>query len=84
MNDLLHALAALVRLITEHLATVFEVGSGALFIAIVSTMPKKVPTRFQDYWDWVRDSLQTAIPATRAVHTEYPTVPVAPAQPKEQ
>lgn len=82
MNEVLQAIAALIRLITQHLATVFEVGSGALFIALVSTMPKLIPKTLQDWWTWVRDSLQTAIPATRN-HREQDENPTTPAPPEK-
>ena len=38
---------------------------GVLFVAIVSTMPIAPPTSFKDFWRWVREALQTAIPAAR-------------------
>lgn len=38
---------------------------GALAIASVVTMPKMIPTSIQDLWTWLRDALQTAVPAAR-------------------
>ena len=45
-----------------------EAAAGVLFVAFVSNMPKTPPASMVEYWQWVRDSLQTAIPAARAQH----------------
>jgi hypothetical protein len=39
--------------------------AGALFVAGVCTMPPNPPVSFKELWQWVRDALQTAIPAAR-------------------
>lgn len=59
---------------------------GVLFVAVVSCMPPDPPASIRDYWHWVRESLQTAIPAARRNHTDpppNPQPPAEPAQPKE-
>ncbi len=43
---------------------------SALFVAGVCTMPPNPPLSFKELWQWVRDALQTAIPAAR--HTVIP------------
>jgi len=44
---------------------------AALLVAGVCTMPQKMPlvpsdSRVQELWTWMRDALQTAVPAARA------------------
>ena len=61
---------------------------GALFIAAVCTMPKKMPlvpedNKIQELWTWFRDSLQTAVPAARANNHPPTPPPQQPTQPKE-
>lgn len=52
---------------------------SAICIAAVCSMPKNIPTSFGELWTWMRDTLQTAVPAARAQHqvsvqtTETPT-----------
>jgi hypothetical protein len=83
--------------ILEHIARhgrEYGVGGGALFIAIISTMPKTPPASFGEFWTWIRESLQTAVPSARATHVPPvdqnpgseppdPIVPATPAQPKQ-
>ena len=80
LNALLLALAGLVKQIALHLETVFEVGSGALCIAVIHTWPARIPSRLQDWWTWAREALQTAIPAARAAGPN-PTLPAATPDP---
>ena len=42
--------------------------AAALGIAIVCTMPENPPSTLRDWWTWMRNSLQTAVPAARARH----------------
>jgi len=45
---------------------------SAIVIAGVCMMPKNRPKTIDDWWTWMRDTLQTAVPAARAqreVHT---------------
>jgi hypothetical protein len=58
--------------------------ASALSIAIVCAMPEKIPSSFQELWTWLRNSLQTAVPAARLNHTQpsNPQQPEGPAQPK--
>jgi len=79
MNALLDAVA---YNLYQHLTTI-GVGSGVLFFAIVHNMPEIPPASMQEYWTWVRDSLQTAIPV-RQGRNNRPTLPANPAQQKEQ
>lgn len=50
---------------------------GALAIASVCTMPEKIPyplpSVLQDWWTWVRDALQTAVPAARKTVVTVPS-----------
>lgn len=62
MNQLLNAIAANLY---QHLTTI-GVGSGVLFFAVIHNMPPEPPSSMQEYWTWVRDSLQTAIPVRQA------------------
>lgn len=39
---------------------------SALLVAIVCTMPENPPASIREWWKWMRDSLQTAVPAARA------------------
>lgn len=55
---------------------------AALFVAGVCTMPALFPKTAQEWWTWVRDALQTAVPAARAAHAN-PTKPETPAQPQK-
>lgn len=57
--------------------------AGVLFVAVVSCMPPNPPTSMTEYWRWVRESLQTAIPAARRNHTEPPANPSSPADPAQ-
>ncbi len=79
MNSIGQAIAAH---ITANLATILTAG-GILFVAFVSCMPIDPPSSLVEYWRWVRESLQTAIPAARRNHIEppNPSQPVIPAQP---
>jgi hypothetical protein len=47
-------------------------------VAIVSTMPIDPPHSFKDLWRWVREALQTAIPAAR-----HPVLPQQDEEPKQ-
>jgi hypothetical protein len=51
---------------------------GVLCVAIVSTMPIDPPHSFKDLWRWVREALQTAIPAAR-----HPVLPQQDEEPKQ-
>ena len=54
----------------------YTAGLSVLFVAGVCVMPPKFPKSFQEWWTWLRDTLQTAIPAAR--HKE-PVLPQDPA-----
>ena len=47
---------------------------GVLGVAVVSCIPERVPKSLQEWWTWMRESLQTAIPAAR-----HPVFPPGPA-----
>lgn len=80
----------LVAFLSHHLAAT-GFGSGALIVAIISTMPQIRPKTLDDWWEWVRNSLQTAIPASRRQQEttiQAPPVKISeasetPTQPKE-
>jgi hypothetical protein len=40
--------------------------ASAITIAGVCMMPKNRPKSIDDWWTWLRDTLQTAVPAARA------------------
>lgn len=44
----------------------YVIGISALSIATVVTMPPLIPKSLQDWWNWIRNALQTAIPAARS------------------
>lgn len=71
MNELLTAIG---HNLAQHL-TSLGVGSGVLFFAVIHNMPEKPPTSMQEYWTWVRDSLQTSIPVRQAASHANPTQP---------
>jgi hypothetical protein len=48
----------------------YSAAFSVLFVASVCTMPSNPPVSFRELWQWVRDALQTAIPAAR--HTVIP------------
>ena len=59
--------------------------AGALFVAFVCTWPAKIPTSIQEWWTWLRDAFQTAVPAARMNHSQQvpppnPQPPVGPGQ----
>ncbi len=58
----------------------YSAALGVLFVAAVSTMPPRIPKTVQECWEWMRESLQTAIPAAR-----HPVLPQeAPNETREE
>ena len=70
----------LLTLIQQHM-TAAGLGSGVLFVALVSCLPVDRPKTLDQWYAYIRESLQTAIPAAR--HPVNPTEPETPAQPKQ-
>jgi hypothetical protein len=68
----------ILRDILAHLTSI-GVSCGVVLIALIHTMPAEPPTSFRQMWSWFRDTLQTAIPASRS----NPTPPAGPAQEKK-
>lgn len=70
--------------------TLLTAGISALFVAAVCTMPAKAPLipadhPIQDVWTWIRDTLQTAVPAARMNHANGQNQnPLRPADPANQ
>lgn len=62
-----------------HHATAAGFGGGALLIASITCLPEKRPRSFDDFYAYVRDALQTAIPAGK--RHPAPTRPDEPAKP---
>ncbi|MFC5861105.1 hypothetical protein ACFPT7_02240 [Acidicapsa dinghuensis] len=60
-----------------------EVAAGALFVSAVSAMPKAFPKSAQEWWTWLRETLQSAIPARRHVEPDPPPNPYQPAEPAQ-
>ena len=59
--------------IQQHLLRNTEAYLGAvtaLFIAAACVLPKKRPRTLDDFYDFFRDTVQTAVPAARARHEE--------------
>lgn len=59
----------------------------AISIATIVTMPEIIPKSFQDWWTWLRNALQTAIPAARAARNANTDInraqrPVEPQEPQ--
>ena len=53
---------------------------GGLTVAAIVTMPIKAPlipaeSRLQELWTWLRDALQTAVPAARVNHYQVTPPP---------
>jgi hypothetical protein len=74
MNIILQFLAA-------HLTAIGSICT-ALFVAAVCTMPADPPSTIRQCWCWLRDTLQTAVPAARhrdATPTVPPPTPPLPA-----
>ena len=46
--------------------TQMGLGGGVLGIAAIHTMPKVRPRTLDEFYAWIRDAFQTAIPAGRA------------------
>lgn len=61
MNELLNAIG---HSVTQNLGSI-GVGTLVIAVALVHNMPEKLPTSIQDFWTWLRGSLQTAIPVRR-------------------
>ena len=53
----------------------YTAAAGVLFVAFVSCMPKNPPASLAEYWQWVREGLQTAIPAARPHQPPIETPP---------
>lgn len=78
MNELMNAIG---QNLAQHLTSI-GVGSGVFLFSFIHNMPEAPPSSMQEYWTWVRDSLQTAIPIRQARQAN-PTLPQDAAQPKE-
>ena len=84
MSDIL---AALGQHISDHWV-VYSTAAVALSTATISCMPQKRPRAADEWWVWLRASLQTAIPARHnpvppePVQSPNFTPPVAPAPTK--
>lgn len=73
--------ADFLNLIAHHL-TAAGFGGGAFLIAVICTMPPEPPGFLrhicsQAMWTWIREALQTVVPAAR--HPQNPSAPAAPA-----
>ena len=55
-----------------------DAGLGALVMATILSMPEKIPSRLQEWWTWMRDSLQSAVPNRRPVSHSESLVAVHP------
>ena len=62
-------LQAVIDHVTRH-ETIYLGALSAVGIAGVCTMPALIPKSIQEWWTWIRDTLQTAVPAARAARTE--------------
>jgi hypothetical protein len=71
----------IISFLAAHDVAVCSIAS-VLAAAFIHTMPAKFPGSLQEMWSWVRDGLQTAIPARRTEAPANPTMPAGPAQSK--
>jgi hypothetical protein len=76
MDACLHCI---LRALAAHPAQ-FESAAAVLLFAFVSSLPAERPKTLDDWYAYLRESLQSAIPVGR--HPVNPTPPAAPAQPK--
>lgn len=62
------------------------VGGGALLVAAISCLPKKMPRTPDDWYAYFRDTFQTAVPAARHPKDTEPgdAGPTTPAPPPGQ
>ena len=67
----------ILTLLAQHI-TAAGFGGGALLIAAITCMPAKRPRSLDEFYAYVRDALQTAIPAGKR-HPDPPP-PGEPAQ----
>lgn len=84
MSQTLHDLiSSMVAFYQSHETLILSIG-GVAMGAMIHTMPKKIPSNAQELWTWMRDGMQTALPARRNEPTPNPTVPVSiPANQKD-
>lgn len=73
----MNALSQLGAFLAYHWAAI-SAFAGVAAVAFVCTMPPNRPRSLDEWWTWLRNGLQTAVPAAR--HNENPTSP----NPKEQ
>lgn len=64
--------------ILDHPKTILT-GFAVIMYSFVNNWPEHVPTTFQDYWTWARNSCQSAVPMKQAIRT----APVNPISAKE-
>ncbi len=69
-------------LIGHHMAAT-GIGSGVLMLALISCLPERRPRTVDDWYAYIRESLQTAIPASRR-HPSQPDAEQPPAQTNQQ
>lgn len=43
----------------------YGAGSGVVLVAAVASIPEKPPSTLQEWWTWMRTTLQTALPINR-------------------
>ena len=64
------------NLVLQNLAShwqAYGAAATALSVAAICCMPAERPRSLDAWWKWMRDSLQTAVPAARAHQAENPT-----------
>jgi hypothetical protein len=57
-------------------AGAYGTASIALGLSVAKNIPPQFPKSVQEWWTWMRDSIQTALPISRA--NSVPIPPVAP------
>lgn len=60
----------------EQHAEGYGVGIGALVLSTAKNWPEFIPKSAQDWWTWMRNSVQTALPISR--NSSNPIPPAAP------
>lgn len=74
------ALAQIITDLVHHFemhAEGYGVGIGAVVLSTAKNWPEMIPKSAQDWWTWMRNSVQTALPISRAPSgASTPTPPV--------
>lgn len=76
MNPFLQFCNAIAEHIARH-GEAYGTAAVGLALAVAKNIPELIPKSAQDWWTWMRSSVQTALPISR---TSTPQQPVGPAK----